>query len=107
MRAIEAIIVWTPNREPFNDLLTTGQVEVATIPEPRSMKSHPFSVGACDLNWRDTDEQGRRELMQRYFTQMIHRDHIDEQTARKAVDAIDDFRGYHFSAERPGPTDDS
>jgi hypothetical protein len=45
MRAIEAIIVWKPDREPFNDLPTAGQVEVATIPEPRSMKSHPFSVG--------------------------------------------------------------
>ena len=107
MRAVEAMIVWTPNREPFKELPTVGTIAVTTIPEAPELKTHPMSVGACDLIWRETDDSGRRELMQWYFTDLIHRDFLKEKVVRKALSAIEDFARYPFSAAKPDPNDDN
>lgn len=104
MRAEDAMIVWTPNRELYDGMPNQGGIAVTTIPEPSELKAHPMSVGACDHNWRETNDSGRRELMQRYFTSMIHRDNMDEDKVRKALSEIEDFRGYYFSSDEP--TDD-
>lgn len=101
MRALDAMILWTPNREPFQDQPLAGTVSVTKIPEANKMKAHPISVGACDLSWRETDESGREELMQRYFTQMIHRDNINEQDVYRAISNIDEFDGKRFSTDAP------
>ena len=39
MRALDALILWTPNREPFQDQPLTGKISVTTIPEPTWMKA--------------------------------------------------------------------
>jgi len=101
------MIVWTPNRDPFKDQPTAGGVVVTTIPEPSELKAHPMSAGACDLSWREADDNGRRALMQRYFTQMVHRDGLKEEAVRAALSVIEDFRGYSFSAAEPDPEDQS
>lgn len=106
MRAIDAMIVWTPNRDLWLGRPATGEIAVTTIPEHPSLKRHPMSVGACDLNWRETDDEGRRELMQKYFTQMIHRDHLDETAVRSAIAEIDEFKKINFSAEKPAIEDE-
>lgn len=103
MRAIDAMIVWTPNKEPWTQYPSIGKVAVTTIPEPPELKRYPLSVGACDLDWRETDDLGRRNLMQKYFTQMIHEDGIDESVARAAIAMIDDFSGVYFSADPMPP----
>jgi len=102
----ETMIVWTPNREIWADRPLAGQVAATTIPERPELRAHPMSVGACDLDWRETDDAGRRALLQKYFTQMIHRDNIDEATAREALSGIEDFNPALLSAEAPDPDDD-
>jgi len=101
MRAIDAMIVWTPNRGDWANRPTAGKVEVTTIPEPPALRAHPISVGACDHDWKDTDDAGRLQLAQEYFSHMIHRDGIDEATARAAFAQIEEFKNHHFSAEPP------
>lgn len=101
MRALDAMILWTPNREPFQDQSLAGTVSVTTIPEADEMKAHPMSAGACDLSWREADDFGRQELMQRYFTQMLHRDNLNEDEVYRAISNIDEFEGKRFSTEVP------
>ncbi|MGO4386743.1 hypothetical protein AB4Y85_04345 [Microvirga sp. 2YAF29] len=101
MRAIDAMIVWTPDREPCQTNSNAGKVEVATIPEPPRLKAFPMSAGACDHDWREAANQGRIALIQPYFSQMIHRDGIQEAVARAALSRIDEFRDYPFSTDEP------
>jgi hypothetical protein len=106
MRLEETMIVWTPNRDLWLDKATTGQVAVTTIPEKQELKAHPMSVGACDHNWRETDDAGRRQLLQKYFTQMIHEDKLDETRVREALSVIQDINPDHLSAAKPDPDDE-
>jgi hypothetical protein len=99
----DAMIVWTPNRDIWKDSPTSGQIAVTTIPEAPALNAHPMSTGACDHNWSETDDAGRHELLQRYFTQMIHRDRLDEAVVRRALSVIDDVNPNRLSAERPDP----
>ncbi|MBB3993297.1 hypothetical protein GGR95_000925 [Sulfitobacter undariae] len=105
MRALDALILWTPNREPFQEMPFAGTVSITTIPEADELKAHPMSVGACDLSWRETDDSGRQDLMQRYFTQMLHRDNINEDKIYQAISSIDEFDGEHFSTDVPAGED--
>jgi hypothetical protein len=105
MRLAETMIVWTPDRDDWKNRPTTGSMAVTTIPEARGLKAHPMSVGACDLSWREADDAGRRKLLQRYFTQIVHRDGLDEKTVRKALSVIEDINPDHLSADKPGPDD--
>jgi hypothetical protein len=102
----DAMIVWTPNRDGWLGRPTTGQVAVTTIPSVPSLKKHPMSAGACDHNWREADAARRRELLQRYFTQIVHRDGVNEQVARQALSVIDDINPAYLSADKPDPDDD-
>jgi hypothetical protein len=102
----DAMIVWTPNRGIWRDRPTAGQIAVTTIPEHPRLKEHPMSTGACDHNWRETDDAGRRELLQRYFTKIIHDDGIGEDAARQVLSVIEDINPAHLSADKPEPEDD-
>ena len=102
----DAMIVWTPNRDIWKESPTSGQIAITTIPEHRPLKQHPMSAGACDDNWREADAAGRRALLQRYFTQIVHRDGISEQVARQALSAIEDINPAHLSADKPQPDND-
>ena len=105
MIALEAMILWTPNREPFLNSSLAGTVVVTEIPEDPLMRMHPMSVGACDHNWVATDEAGRAQLMQRYFSQMLHRDNIPEDTIIDALSNIIEFEDVRFSTARPDGDD--
>jgi hypothetical protein len=107
MLAKDAMIVWTPNRDIWKDNPTAGQIVVTTIPEASALKAHPMSAGACDHGWKELDDGGRRDLLQRYFTQIIYRDFLEEAVVRKALSVIDDINPSRLSAERPDPRDDS
>src|SRR5882757_146321 len=103
----DAMIVWTPDRDLWKGKATTGQIAVTSIPEAPPLKDHPMSVGACDHNWREADEAGRRKLLQRYFTQIVHRDGVDQNKVREALSAIEDVNPAHLSDEKPDPDDDT
>lgn len=103
----DAMIVWTPDRDMWQGRPTSGQIAVTTIPEAPPLKAHPMSVGACDLSWREADDAGRRKLLQRYFTQIVHRDGLDQNRAREALSVIEDINPVHLSAEKPDPDDDT
>ena len=107
MLAKDAMIVWTPNRDMWLGRPTTGQIVVTTIPEATALKAHPMSVGACDLSWNETDDPGRRKLLQKYFTEIIHRDGLHEKTVREALSAVEDINPDHLSADKPAPNDES
>lgn len=106
MKLREAMFVWTPNRDGWAHKPTAGQVAVTTIPEARALKAHPMSAGACDVDWKESDDDGRRQLLQRYFTQMVHRDGISADTARRAFSQIVDVNPQHLSDAAPDPNDD-
>src|SRR5258707_12642841 len=101
------MIVWTPDRDDWKNRPTTGGIAVTTIPEAQELKAHPMPGGACDLSWREADDAGRRELLQRYFTQIVHRDGIDQNRAREALSVIEDINPAHLSADKPDPDDDT
>jgi hypothetical protein len=107
MRLEETMIVWTPDRDDWKARPTTGGLAVTTIPQAEGLRAHPMSVGACDHNWRETDYAGRRQLLQRYFTQIVHRDKLDERRVREALSVIEDINPNHLSADKPDPDDDS
>ena len=107
MRAVDAMLVWTPDRDPWKGAATAGQVEVTTIPEKPDLRDHPMSLGACDQGWRDLDEAGRLRRLQQCFSHMINHDGIAEEVARAAMARIDDVRGYPFSSEKPEPSEGS
>jgi hypothetical protein len=102
MRAIEAVIHWTPNDVTGRDHPTAGRIEVFTKPQPpERITGFEKSVGAYDRNWQETDDVGRRRLMQRYFYQMIHRDKMSEEVVRAKLKEIDDFAHIDFSLTDP------
>jgi hypothetical protein len=87
-------------------MLNFDAFTATTLPEHPSLKKHPMSVGACDLDWREETDAGRLVLMQRYFTQMVHRDFLEESVVRAALDNIDEFKGYPFSSDPPQQDDE-
>lgn len=102
----DAMIVWTPDRDMWMGRPTSGQIAVTSIPEAPPLKAHPMSVGACD-RWQEADDAGRRKLLQRYFTQIVHEDGIDQNRAREALSVIEDINPAHLSADKPYRDDDT
>jgi hypothetical protein len=103
----DAMIVWTPDRDMWKGRPTSGQIAVTSIPEAPPLKVHPMSAGACDHDWQETDDAGRRKLLQRYFTQIIHADGIDENRAREALSVIEDINPAHLSVDKPDLDDET
>lgn len=101
MKAIDAMVVWTPNDKMYNGNPLQGQVEVTTIPEPEHFKKHPMSIGACDHDWNETDDTGRIQLMQSHYYSIIHRSGIEPNILDVALSVVDEFRGHIFSREEP------
>lgn len=98
MRAIDAMFVWTPNRDIWAGRPTAGQVEVTRIPEAPALRAHPMSCGACDLDWREFDDAGRLAFARKLFAQMVLRDNIAENVVRTAFEQVDEFVGERFVA---------
>lgn len=107
MLAKDALIVWTPNSDLYEGQANKGKVVVTTMPENPSLAVHPMSAGCSNHDWNEADNAGRYDLLQRYFSTMIHDDGIDEQDARKALTVIEDINTAGLSSEiLPNHTDD-
>jgi len=100
MKALEANVFWTPNRGPYEAYPTKGTVDVTRKPEQGSVY-HPMSVGACSCDWTDTDDEGRRKLMQCFVTAMLHKDNLPLDVVRNAISQIDEYAAFPFSVEKP------
>jgi hypothetical protein len=106
MRAIDALIVWTPDREPWKGQRFAGRVAVTTIDHADDFRDYPMSVGACDFHYLETDDAGRLQLIQQVYSPMIHRDGITAEAIQSALSCIDEFRDHQFSPEMSEPPDD-
>lgn len=100
MKALEANVFWTPNWSCYDRYPTKGTIDLSTRPEGGSVY-HPMSVGACSCDWTDTDDQGRKRLMQLFVTQMLHRDNLPFNVVRDAITQIDEYADFPFSTEKP------
>lgn len=107
MYAIDAMFVWTPDREPFEKRLfpLKGKIAVTTIPESVVNRQHPMSYGSCNLDWRETDDAGRLEKAQRLVSELIHDDNIPTAEVRTAFTQVDEFADFPFHTD-PSESDD-
>jgi hypothetical protein len=101
MRAIDAMFVWTPDRGGWKGRPLSGQIAVTVIPEARELKEHPCSAGACDHDWREADDKGRQQMLQRLVSQWLYQDEIPIAVVRAAVTKVDEFRDFPFSTKKP------
>ncbi len=101
------MFVWTPNRGQWTASPNAGKIVATEIPEAVELRAHPMSTGACDLSWREADDPTRRKLLQRYFTQWVHRDGVTAAVARQALEQIEDVNPNSLSDDAPDPNDDS
>jgi len=106
VKAIDAMLVWTSDRAPFERARSKGKVAVVTIPEPPATRELMCSVGACSLDWTEANDAGRKELMQGYVTEMIHHDNIPEAAVRQEISKIDEYSNFPFSTAKPEPEDE-
>jgi len=90
MNLQDMMVVWTPKREPFENYPTAGKLAVTTIPEPQWMKKHPSSFGACNLEWKDADHEGRIKLLEYCVSRMVFRDNMNEDDVRNALKVLED-----------------
>src|SRR5262249_33858276 len=103
VRAIDAMFVWTPDRDRFASGLypLKGKIAATTIPESAANKQHPMSWGACNADWVDTDDAGRLRMAQRLVSELIHQDNIPEAEVRKAFAQVDEFATFPFHTLPP------
>ncbi|MER9763704.1 hypothetical protein [Mesorhizobium sp. M0138] len=99
MLAKDALIVWTPNSDLYEGQANRGRVVVTTMPQHPALAVHPMSAGSSNHDWNEADNAGRYNLLQEYFSTMIHDDHIDEQVARDALAAIEDVKTAGLSVD--------
>ncbi|WHQ72509.1 hypothetical protein [Methylorubrum extorquens] len=94
MKSSDAMIVWTPDRDPCVGL-TRGQIRVVTLPQPDSARGFYKSVGACDDGWREmTDDERVNELVE-LKGMIVAEDNIPEATVHAALQAIDEYKARH------------
>lgn len=91
MKSEAAMIAWTPDREPFLDNPTRGQVKVIEFLAERDDKNFTHTIGACDSNWEEIGVSGRQLQIEHIFQQMINGDNIDPLEARSALSRLDDI----------------
>jgi hypothetical protein len=93
MKSEDAMVVWTPNREPFSIDATRGRVVATTIPEHPKTQRYSHSVGACDHGWREKSEAERQEALHQLANQMINEDKIAPADLDKAFSQIEGWSG--------------
>ena len=98
MRASDALIVWTPNCQNHAKNPTRGKIKLFDH-QLQDDPAYTSSVGACDTNWKDTDDAGRLVLMQQYVNVMLHEDNLELHDVKAAVSQIDEFADFPFSTE--------
>lgn len=91
MQSIEAMITWTPNREPFENNPTRGQVMVIRHNVDNDDNNITHSVGACDHDWIDIGVQGRQERVENIYRQMVNEDNIDPDHAKQQINQMEDI----------------
>jgi hypothetical protein len=101
MRALDAMFVWTPDRDLYQtkEYPLKGKIHVTTIPESAYTRKHPMSFGACDCGWEIADN--RWQMAQRLVTTLLHEDNIPEEEVRRVFMQVEEFATFPFSAEVP------
>ena len=89
MNSSDAMIVWTPNREPFLETPSRGKVAVTTIPEHPATTDHTHSAGACDHDWKTITESERQERIRELARQMVEEDNIPKDEIDRELAKID------------------
>ena len=89
----EAMIVWTANREPWLDAPNAappGSIAVVHWPDDRSAWTrYPSSTGACDLDWRDGDDDYRLQRLANLVRQFAEQDNMNMEHVVEAFMAIE------------------
>lgn len=101
MKAIDAIVLWTPDTDLYKRSPLKGKVVVSSFPIPSNMQAHVNSIGACDANWIEVDALNRLELMQNHYSSIIHNGGINPDILEDALSIIVDFQGHEFSRVKP------
>ncbi|WP_192385759.1 hypothetical protein [Mesorhizobium silamurunense] len=87
----DALIVWTPNRAPFENLPTAGKIAVTTLPEPDALKAHPSSYGASDIEWTQASNAQRHKLLSEKLENIAKDDQLDPSDILDSLGGIDDI----------------
>lgn len=91
MKSSDAMIVWTPDREPFQGA-ARGQIRAVTIPEPAGTRKLACSVGACDDGWKEKTDAQRVDYLERLKAEIVATDGIPEPVVHDALLQIDEYR---------------
>lgn len=95
MKANEAMIAWTPNRAPYLDEPTRGEVRVgAMLGEHEADWTKPYAKtgGACFSERHEMNEWQLIAMTFIDFHTLVVRDGISTQDAHEAFLAIDEYR---------------
>lgn len=88
----KAMIVWTPNREPWttsNRVAPPGSIAVVHWPDDRgAWKRYPYSDGACGRGW-DAGDDYRLQRLAELLEQFLHRDNMNMEHVVEALQAIE------------------
>ena len=91
MTSADAMIVWTPDREPFEGK-ARGQIRAVTIPEPAGTRQLACSVGACDDGWKQKTADQRVDYLERLKAEIVAQDNIAEPVVHEALRQVDEYR---------------
>ncbi|MEJ5084144.1 hypothetical protein [Brucella pseudogrignonensis] len=90
MKSVNAMITWTPDREPFLENGTRGRVEVIHHNVEHDDKNITHSVGSCDAGWEELGVAGREAKINEIYKQMVEEDNINPAYAKKQLSRIED-----------------
>ncbi|MEN5278172.1 hypothetical protein ABE527_14625 [Brucella sp. TWI432] len=90
MKSIDAMITWTPNRDPFLQNPTCGQVRVIHHNVEPDNNDIPCSVGACNAGWKEMSVEDRQTEINEIYRRMVEEDNIDPAYAKKQIGRIED-----------------
>ena len=97
MKLEETMFVWTPRRmaEGASKHLS-GTVDATRIPEDASLKAHPKPYGASNLDWREMNDDERRDKLRGLVKQLLEEEEISRDSVFAALKKIEDINPNHF-----------
>ncbi len=91
----KAMIVWTPNREPWTntaEAAAPGSIAVVEHPDDRgAWTRYPCSVGACSTDWQEGNDEYRLQELANLVGQLIGADRMNPDHVIEALRAIDGY----------------
>ena len=92
MKSVEAMVLWTPDREPFLQARSRGQIAVVTIPEPSSTQEYMCSTGASDEGWSQKNDMQRVNDLEKLRDMIVKDDNIPYATVHAAMQVVDEYK---------------